>query len=338
MINIDGSFGEGGGQILRSSLSLSMVTGKPFQINNIRAGRRKPGLMRQHLTALNAAAKISNADVSGNNIGSTCVQFTPGKTSPGDYHFAVGTAGSCTLVLQTILPALLTAPGQSKLILEGGTHNPFAPPFDFLNKAFLPVINRMGPEVTASLECAGFYPAGGGRFSVDIKPAETLNKININQRGRTKNRNAKAVVAKLHRKIADRELKVVKEKLSWPRESLQVEEIKNASGPGNILTIEIESENICEVFTGFGQRGVRAEKVAAKAVKQAKEYLAADVPVGRFLADQLLIPLAMAGGGSFSTLGPSRHTLTNADILQKFLDIKIEINQVDNKKWNIEIK
>jgi RNA 3'-terminal phosphate cyclase (ATP) len=164
MITIDGSYGEGGGQILRTSLALSLVTGKPFSINNIRAGRKKPGLMRQHLTAVNAAAEIGSAAIKGNRIGSQEFTFEPEMIKPGNFHFAIGSAGSCTLVFQTILPALIIAGGPSEIILEGGTHNPFAPPFDFLAKAFLPVINRMGPKVDAVLEKPGFYPAGGGRF------------------------------------------------------------------------------------------------------------------------------------------------------------------------------
>ncbi|QTA81999.1 RNA 3'-terminal phosphate cyclase [Desulfonema limicola] len=338
MIIIDGSHGEGGGQILRSSLVLSMITGTPFQINKIRANRKKPGLMHQHLTALNAAAKIGNAEVTGNFIASSSVKFVPGTISPGNYHFAVGTAGSCTLVLQTILPALLTAKARSSLILEGGTHNPFAPPFDFLEKTFLPVINKMGASVKANLECPGFYPAGGGKFVVNINPAKTLSKIDIMERGLVKKSSAKAVVAKLPLKIAAREIKVVKDKLSWDKDLLYIEEIKDAKGPGNILSIEIESENITEVITGFGQKGITAEKVAGKAVKAAKEYLEADIPVGSYLADQLLIPMALAGGGRFLTLVPSSHTLTNAEILKRFLDINILISQRDNKRWEIEIK
>ena len=142
MLTIDGSFGEGGGQILRTSLALSLVTGKPFRIGNIRAGRKNPGLLRQHLTAVNAATEISRAEVTGAAIGSRELTFAPGSVVSGNYAFAVGTAGSTTLVLQTVLPALLVASGKSKLILEGGTHNPFAPPFDFLEKAFLPLVNR----------------------------------------------------------------------------------------------------------------------------------------------------------------------------------------------------
>jgi len=336
MITIDGSFGEGGGQILRTSLALSLVTGKPFSIHDIRAGRKKPGLMRQHLTAVNAAAEIGNAAIKGNSIGSQAFTFDPETIKSGNFHFAIGSAGSCTLVFQTVLPALMISRGPSEIILEGGTHNPFAPPYDFLEKAFLPVINRMGPRVEAVLEKPGFYPAGGGRFKVSINPAG-LNRVDLLERGKIINKNAFAAVANLPVSIANRELKVVREKLDWNRELLKVVEVENSQGPGNIITVEIESENIMEVFTGFGERGVSAEKVANRTVKAVREYLAHDVPVGRHLADQLLIPMAMAGGGKFRTLLPSKHTTTNIEIIKKFLDVKIEIKECDQNQWEIEI-
>ena len=336
MITIDGSYGEGGGQILRTSLALSLVTGKPFSIHNIRAGRKKPGLMRQHLTAVNAAAEIGNAAIKGNSIGSQAFTFDPETIKPGTFHFSIGSAGSCTLVFQTVLPALMIAGGPSEVILEGGTHNPFAPPYDFLKKAFLPVINKMGPGVDAVLEKPGFYPAGGGRFKVSVKPAG-LNRVDLLERGNILHKTAFAAVANLPVKIANRELKVVREKLDWSREQLKVVDVENAQGPGNILTLEIESENIVEVFTGFGQRGVSAEKVANRTVKAVREYLVHDVPVGRHLADQLLLPMAMAGGGKFRTLSPSKHTTTNIEIIKKFLDVEINLNKNDQNQWEIEI-
>jgi RNA 3'-terminal phosphate cyclase (ATP) len=255
---------------------------------------------------------------------------------PGNYHFAIGSAGSCTLVFQTILPALLMAGEPSEIILEGGTHNPFAPPFDFLEKAFLPVINRMGPQVDAVLEKPGFYPAGGGRFKVSISPAG-LNRIDLLERGNIIHKTARASVANLPVKIANRELKVIREKLEWGRELLKAVNVENSQGPGNILTIEIESDNITEVFTGFGEKGVSAEKVAKRAVKAVQEYLALNVPVGRYLADQLLIPMALAGGGKFRTLSPTQHTTTNAEIIKKFIDVDIAINEYDQNRWEIEL-
>ena len=250
MVTIDGSYGEGGVQILRTSLALSLVTGKPFSIHNIRAGRKKPGLMRQHLTAVNAAAEIGLAAIEGNRIGSQAFTFEPEMIKPGNFHFAIGSAGSCTLVFQTILPALLIAGEPSEIILEGGTHNPFAPPFDFLEKAFLPVINRMGPRVDAVLEKPGFYPAGGGRFRVSINPAG-LNRFDLLERGNTIHNTARACVANLPVNIANRELKVIHEKLEWDGELLKTVEVENSRGPGNILTLEIESDNITEVFTTY---------------------------------------------------------------------------------------
>jgi RNA 3'-terminal phosphate cyclase (ATP) len=185
ILTIDGSQGEGGGQVLRSSLAMSLVTGRPFVIENIRAKRSKPGLMRQHLTAVNAATEVSHAEVTGAAIGSARLEFRPGKVESGNYGFSVGTAGSTTLVLQTVLPALLLAEGESNLILEGGTHNPFAPPLDFLTKSYLPLLNRMGPKVSVDRMSVrpGFYPAGGGRFAVRIQPARQLGRLEIMERG-----------------------------------------------------------------------------------------------------------------------------------------------------------
>ena len=337
MLTIDGSFGEGGGQILRTALALSLVTGKPFRIENIRAGRKNPGLLRQHLTAVNAATEISQAEVTGAAIGSQQLTFAPGSVVSGNYAFSVGTAGSTTLVLQTVLPALLIATGRSKVILEGGTHNPFAPPFDFLEKSFLRLVNRMGPSVTAELERPGFYPAGGGRMSVTIEPSGKLDRLDLPARGEVIARRVKAVVANLAISIAERELKVIAQKMSWPRESMKAETIERSPGPGNVVTIEIECEHVTEVFTGFGERGLRSEAVAEKAAQQARRYIGSEAAVGEYLADQLLIPMAMTGGGSFTTLPLSRHTTTNIGVIGKFLDVSIKASQLADRVWRVEI-
>jgi len=337
MIVIDGSQGEGGGQILRSSLALSLVTGLPFRIEKIRAGRKKPGLMRQHLTAVEAAAAVGRADVQGAGIGSQLLVFAPGAIKPGNYHFAVGTAGSCTLVLQTVLPALLIADAGSELILEGGTHNPYAPPFDFLSGAFLPLIGRMGPTVSATLHWPGFYPAGGGKFTVTVEPVAKLDRIDLPERGAILNRSARALVARLPRHIGERELKVVRDRLGWSEECCRIEEADSSPGPGNILCVEIVSEHCAEVFTGFGERGVSAEKVAKDTVRLVEEYLSADVPVGPYLADQLLLPMALAGGGSFRTLAPTRHLTTNAEVIRLFLPVEVEMRQHASNDWEIRV-
>jgi RNA 3'-terminal phosphate cyclase (ATP) len=335
-ITIDGSTGEGGGQILRSSLALSLVTGKPFRIENIRAGRKKPGLLRQHLTAVQAAAAVSGARVAGGDLGSRNLSFEPSQVQGGDYRLAVGTAGSATLVFQTILPALVTARTPSRITLEGGTHNPFAPPFDFLARTFLPLIRRMGGSVDVQLETHGFYPAGGGRFTVDIKPCASLGHVALSARGATRV-HAKALIASLPENIAKRELSIVRERLGLDRSMCRIESVSSSIGPGNVLMIVIESDTSVEVVTGFGVKGVSAEKVALAACEEAEKYLRSDVPVGVHLADQLLIPMALAGGGAFRTLEPSAHTVTNAEVIRQFLDVPIGIEQESEHAYRVMV-
>lgn len=336
-IEIDGSSGEGGGQILRTSLALSLVTGKPFRIAGIRAGRKKPGLLNQHLTAVNAAVAVSGAEVTGNVIGARELYFAPDRIRAGRYQFAVGSAGSCTLVLQAVLPALVTTESGSELILEGGTHNPFAPPYDFLDKTFIPLLRQMGPGIVARLHRPGFYPAGGGKISVSIEPVKRLRPIDILDRGELKGKRARSIVAGLPRNIAERELKRVSEILQLDTEALQVEEMTGSRGPGNVLLIEIEYEHITETFTGFGLRGVRAEEVAERTVAEALEYLSTDAPVGKHLADQLLILMALAGGGKFKTLALTAHTLTNIEVVRRFLSSDIRVSETEGTTSIIEI-
>jgi RNA 3'-terminal phosphate cyclase (ATP) len=341
MILIDGSTGEGGGQVLRTSLGLSLVTGQPFRIENIRARRPRPGLMRQHLTAVRAAAQISDANVTGNAIGSRELRLEPGPVRPGQYEFAVGTAGSATLVLQTVLPALAIADGPSHLTLKGGTHNPWSPPFDFLANAFLPLLARMGAEVTATLVRPGFYPAGGGEFTVDIQPAPggAFKSLELMNRGEILSRRGRAIVAGLPERIAERELRVVEKKLGWTEDRLTVEQAEDSVGPGNILMLEIVSEHVTEVFTAFGEKDVRAETVAHRAVAQARAYLAAGVPVGPFLADQLLVPMAMAGAGRFRTVAPTRHTTTSIEVIRQFMEVAVSVVRDEEHRdaWDIHV-
>ena len=335
LLTIDGSQGEGGGQVLRSSLALSLVTGRPFVIEKIRAGRKKPGLLQQHLTAALAAAKVGGAEVEGAALGSRRLVFRPSPVRSGDYAFRVGTAGSATLVLQTVLPALLLAEGESNLVLEGGTHNPMAPPVDFLDKAYLPLLNRLGPRVEVQLVRPGFYPAGGGKFSVRIQPAKQLGRMELLDCGEIIARRVHAIVANLPRQIAERECQTIAQETGWGEVTLTIDEVKGSRGPGNAVMIELEAEHVTEVFTAFGQLGVRAEDVAKEALRQAEEYLVAGVPVGKYLADQLMLPLGVgahlgSGGGVFRTMDLSLHSTTHLDILRRFLEIGIHVDRMDN--------
>lgn len=327
MFTIDGAAGEGGGQILRSAISISLCTGTPVRITGIRARRSRPGLMRQHLAALRAGAEVGRAEVSGAEIGSREVVFRPRAAEPGEYAFNVGSAGSTTLVLQTVLPALLALAGPSSILLEGGTHNPLAPPFEFLDRAFLPLLARMGPRVSATLLARGFYPAGGGRIRVEVHPAP-LGRLELLERGEVVRRQVVAVCANLPGAIARREGEAALAVLGWPAQCFRIETEKGAPGPGNVVGVTIESEHVTEVFTGFGERGVRAEDVGEKVAAEAAAYLASGAPVGAHLADQLVLPMALGGGGAFRTVTPSSHTRTQIDLVARLTGARISVDAV----------
>ncbi|RKH98282.1 RNA 3'-terminal phosphate cyclase [Corallococcus sp. AB038B] len=337
MVRIDGSQGEGGGQVLRTALALSLVTGTPFEMVNVRAGRAKPGLLRQHLTALKAAETVGAAEVTGAELGSKQLSFHPRALSAGNYHFAVGTAGSATLVLQTVLPALLHAEGASTLMLEGGTHNPAAPPFEFLEKAYLPLLRRMGPRVDVTLERPGYYPAGGGRFRVDIHPSK-LQPLQLLERGRVLRTEAVAQVAAIPFDVAKRELDTVAAALKLRPDQQRPEELKRAFGPGNVLRVEVESEHVTEVFTGFGERGKRAEVVAEEVAAKVKRYLDAGVPVGEHLCDQLLLLCALAKGGNFRTVALDSHSLTQRETMAWFLDVKVDARELERDVHEVTVR
>ncbi|HEY9423046.1 MAG TPA: RNA 3'-terminal phosphate cyclase [Thermoanaerobaculia bacterium] len=335
-LDLDGSMGEGGGQVLRTSLALSILTGTPVRLRNLRARRSRPGLMRQHLTSVHAAARISGAQVEGAEIGSREISFAPGPVQPGDYRFDIGTAGSSTLILQTILPALLHASGPTTVTIEGGTHNVMAPPFEFLERAFLPLIRRMGAHVEAHLERPGFYPAGGGRITARIEPVPRLSGLHVLERGEVFGLRATALISSLPRHIAERELHHIQREAGWDSSSLEIREVESA-GPGNVLLLEVESEALTEVFAGFGERGVRAEEVADRVLREMDRYLAAGVPVGEHLADQLLLPLALAGSGSFATLPLSLHATTQIDLIPRFLNVGIAVEEAGKDRAVVSV-
>ena len=325
MIEIDGAEGEGGGQVVRNACALSLVTGEPFRIANIRGGRAKPGLMRQHVTAIEAACVISGAECSGLMVGSREITFRPGRVVPGDYHFAVGTAGSTGLVLQTVLMPLLLADGPSRLVLEGGTHNMLAPPFDFIERAFLPIINRMGPRVSARIVRHGFYPRGGGRIEVDIAPAP-LMPIDCIDRGEPLCVSGQALFTGLPYAIAERLLARARQGLSgWPDDAFTVRELPGEQGPGVILMLDARFANVTEVVSGFGQLGVPAERLAKTSSARIKGYIDSSAFAGPYLADQLILPFVLAGSGSLSTVKPSQHMLTAITIAKCFTGRRIEL-------------
>ena len=337
MLTIDGSFGEGGGQILRTALSLSMITGTPFRIENVRAKRKKPGLLRQHLTCVQASAQISNAKVKGVELGATAFSFEPGPIRGGGYDFAIGSAGSTALVFQTILPALLRADAPSHVTFSGGTHNPAAPTFDYLERVYLLLLARMGADIAIKLHKAGFYPAGGGSWATRITPAAKLTPLILESAGEATSRRIIAAVANLDIDIAIREASAVAHMLSWPPETIEARSIK-ADGHGNVVAVEMGYSNVTELVTSFGARDISAQTVASNAAEEVQGYLAAQVPVGLHLADQLLLPCALAGGGTYITMAPTEHTRTNIATIEKFLAVEINLAQLDVHHWRITVE
>lgn len=333
---IDGSEGEGGGQLVRSSLTLAMMAGFPVRIINIRAKRRRPGLMRQHIASATAAATIGKGRLTGAELGSSELLFEPGPITHGTYEFAIGTAGSATLVLQTVLVPLLTVPGESTLVITGGTHNPMAPTFDYLERVFLPHLRAMGADVELELDQPGFYPKGGGRIIARVRGGNPLQRIEILHRGELDGHRARALVADLPLSIAQRELIVVQRHLDWPWQDLEKERIRG-SGPGNVLTLELSHAGGISMFTGFGEKGLSSEDVAERLVTEVRDFLPAYAPVDPWLADQLLLPMAVAGGGAYRTVEPTRHTYTNARIVQRFLPVEIAIRREGQLDYRVDV-
>jgi RNA 3'-terminal phosphate cyclase (ATP) len=335
MIDIDGA--AGGGQLLRTALSLSLCTGIGFTMQNIRAKRSRPGLMRQHLTAVNAAARIGNACTHGAELGATTLRFEPGVVVPGDYAFATGSAGSATLVLQTVLPPLWRCDAPSRLRLEGGTHNPLAPSADFIADTYLPSLARIGIDASIVLERPGFFPAGGGILHATVSPAPTLRHADFVERGELQSINAVAMLSGLDANIGGRELETLAKRMALGRDALHLHEVRPGIGPGNALLLRVRHAQHAETFTGHGERGLTAERVAARLADEARTYLRSGACVGEHLSDQLLLPMALAGGGRFVTHVVSEHLQSNARLIERFVDVDIAWSKTAASLWTVTV-
>ncbi len=336
VITIDGSKGEGGGQIFRTSLSLAMCLGQPVRIEKIRAGRNRPGLLRQHMVCLKAAQEICDAKVSGAELGSSSVTFIPGTIKAGQYRFAIGSAGSTTLVFQTVLMPLLLADDESELYIEGGTHNGMAPSYDFIQQSFLPQMVKMGCRIETELESYGFYPAGGGAWKARVYPLQEKRSLHLMECGELRRQSAVATSSRIPAHVAKRELSMVQKKLLWPEASLHERQVQS-SGPGNLVSLRIEMDNVTEVCESIGERNVSAERVAGRAIRDLKRYQSAAVPVGEYLADQLLLPMALGRGGRFRTLNPSQHLLTNIEVIKQLTSVDFQLTRLDEDCWEVAV-
>lgn len=337
-MEIDGARGEGGGQILRTSLTLSVLTGQPVSFVNVRAGRARPGLQRQHLMAVTAAAAICDAKVEGARVGATTFTFTPGALRGGEHVFDIGSAGSTSLVLQTVLLPLALSGAPARLTLVGGTHNPMAPPFEFIEAAFLPLLARLGLRARARLLRAGFYPAGGGRVEVEIDPPGPPTPLNLTAPGPSVRRRALALVANVPEHVGRREVDTLADRLGWPHGAGEVQ-VLGGPGQGNALAAFLENANANEVFTALGEKGVRAEEVAARLAEQIAAFERTGAAVGEHLADQLLLPLALRAGGVFTTTEPSLHFTTQVETLALFPSLRSNVTRRDlgDGRWHIEV-
>lgn len=336
MLHIDGSQGEGGGQILRSALTMAMATGTNIKIENIRAGRAKPGLMRQHLACVKAAQEISDAEVSGAKVGSTSIIFKPNSIRAGEYEFSVGTAGSTMLIFQTVLPALATVNGVSHLKFHGGTHNMMAPSFDFIALAFAPVMKRMGIDIEMKLLRHGFYPQGGGEWQAVIKSSGQMKPLSLLNAGNLLSKEAVVTSSHIPGHVALRELDEIAKRCDWARDEMRANDVE-CLGSGNILSLRLHYQHCSEVIEHVGKVGLSAERVARNAVKDLRRYQANGSVVGEHLADQLLLPMAVGAGGVFRTLEPSLHAQTNRDVIQLFTDKRFVFEELSKDFWEIRL-
>ena len=333
LIEINGAMGEGGGQVLRSSLALSILTGKPIFIRNIRLNRSKHGLLAQHLKSVDAAASVSKAHVEGAALGSTSLTFRPSEVNSGRYKFDIGTAGATSLVLQTIFLPLSRATAASSVIITGGTHVCWSPCYHYLALQWLPYMQRIGFNADIILNIAGFYPQGGGRINTVIRPATALNPLNLIGRGKLIRITGFSAVANLNREIADRQkrqalgrLVSIAGKLGQPEIQIKIQEFPSST-KGTVLLLLAEFENGSACYYALGELGKPAERVADEAVDALLAFLDTEATLDQYLADQLLLPLSFASGTSMLyTSQITQHLLTNAEIMRIFLPVDISID------------
>ncbi len=333
MVVVDGSIGEGGGQVLRTALTLSILTGQPLVIHNIRAGRPNPGLQPQHLAAVRAAAAICGAEVEEAELESQRVRFTPrGPARPGTYTFDVaeiaerGSAGAVGLVLQTVLLPLAMADGPSHLTLRGGTHVPWAPSVDYLQEVFLPTVARMGVQAEVELTAWGFYPAGGGEVRVRIegRRGEPLRPIQLAERGAVRRVWGRGVAANLPSHIPQRIANRACNLLTAAGLPARVEALRvRSAGPGAAVFLFAEYEHGVAGFSAYGRKGLASEHVAAAACEELLVHHRTGAPADPHLADQLVLPMTLASGNSeVVTSAVTGHLRTNLAVVRAFLPLQ----------------
>lgn len=329
MIEINGAQGEGGGQVLRTSLTLSALTGTPFHIHHIRAQRNPPGLRPQHLAAVRAVARLTDAEVTGALLDSQELTLAPAKVRSGRFRFEIPTAGALSLVLQTVFLPLSLAPGTAEITLTGGTHVPWSPLFHYVQHHWLPILAACGFRAELTLHKAGFYPQGGGETSLKILPTRDLHPLTLLERGELTHLRGFSGVANLQAEIAQRQKHRALQQLYPLCRDAKIKTLQLPSpGKGTFIQLSAYFSNGGQAcYTALGARGKPAEQVADEAVAQLFAFLETDGTVDQYLADQLLLPLLVINGDSaFRTSQVTPHLLTNAQVIDQFLPGRITID------------
>ena len=329
-LRIDGSHGEGGGQILRTALALAAILGQSVEIFNIRGGRKKPGLRPQHLIAVKALSLITAGRVQGATLGSTRLFFEPQQVVPADYALEVGTAGSTSLVIQTVMPALLFSGGPSHVVVSGGTHVPWSPCFHYLKEVFLPVVQRMGGRARVDLPSWGWYPKGGGRVEASIWPAGQLEGLDLTERGELERLYLLSAVSNLPMHIGERQKSEALRQLG--RRGYEVSDVVLLSGSspgmGTAVFVGARFDPGIGGFTSLGKKGKPAEKVAGEACDEFFSFAASEAVIDQHLADQLVLYMALAKGwSSLRTERITRHLLTNIWLIEQFLPVTFKVDE-----------
>lgn len=340
-LQIDGNYGEGGGQILRSSLALSAILNRPIRINRIRARRKNSGLAPQHLTSVNAVAAITNAEVIGGVLGSDTVTFCPEKICGGNYTFDVAdirpSAGALSLVFQSIALPLSYAKVPSTVTLRGGTHVPWSPTVHYLQKIFIPIAAKFGFEASIQLNRWGWYPKGGGEAIAQVQPTANWRGQALEHRGKLRAIHCISAASNLPEHIINRQHDQIQKRLTRFDSPVNVEHAKGKSiGQGTLVFLKAEFEDACAGFSALGARGKRAETVADEACQALQNFLASDAVIEPYLADQLILPMALATGESrFTTSQVTRHLTTNIWLVQQFLPVRFEVNGAENEPGEV---
>ena len=340
-VTIDGSHGEGGGQILRTSLTLSVLTGRPVEVEDIRAGRSKPGLQPQHLASVKAAAAISAAEIVGAAVGSTRLRFMPQSAAvPGTYHFDIGTAGATTLVAQTILLPLSLAGAPSRVTITGGTHVPHAPTAEYLEHVYAQVLSKHGCQAAVSSPHAGFFPRGGGSVQLAIEPVQLLQPVTLTERGVLRSLTAHVLTSGLPPDVARRGEVAIRERLrSLPTEVTVVPRDVPSQGPGAAVFLLAICENGRAGFSAIGARGKPMEGVAGEACEALLAWYGTGVACEEHLADQLALPTALTPGTSqWTTSHVTEHLRTVLWVLPQFLDVEAGLGENEDGSGRVTMR